>query len=967
MLSFCMIVRNAADTLPETLESIRPLADELVVVDTGSTDSTPDLLTAVGARVETVTPDSHPDWFLEIPNERGGREVTLARFDAARNLSFDTAKGEELFWVDADDLIVGVDRWPEMLQHFRQQRFDAMILPYEYMFDERGNLTTTLLRERLLRRDAKFRWSYPIHEILHTEGKRVGIFDGVRIRHRKHTRRDVNRRRNLEVLKAKGDLTSPRSLFYLGVEYATVREYREAAQSFEEYIKVTSNEDESYQALVMLGEIHRVFGRWEIAVEYYQKAVIVRPDWRDAYIGLSVLFAQREDWGRAAHYGEEARRRNPVMETSLPQNPLQTRMGWIEPLAKAYRGLGDIPKGLNLIREGLRQDPGYPGFVQLEESLCREMNRRTCEASADGLIEGLLRQDEGVRAVQVAEILGNSSPAAQLARSAFVRAMAGELPGRRLETIDLQAWLSDGRLGWFADWMLDRPGSVLLSFPGCGTGLLARAGYELFGRTVYAWDPEPSLLGFYPPYNRWSVVGRALQPHHRALAWTPPEPVDAVILSELLEYCASPEEVIARSIESLRPGGEMVAIVPHIALASNGPSPSHDNLRMRSFEPRMFRRLTRTWIAPTLVRGRDGAEYMIAVYRKPGEAPRPRRIAFYCPAVPEPWDWRRLRTGVGGSEEAVIRLSRALASRGHGVTVYGDSDGEDVCPLGDTAVRYRNREDYQPADLAVIWRFPEEAIRKRPLEAEWTWLLLEDVVDGDLLSHAAAHVDRLLVMSQWHVGLYPQLSAKMTIVGNGVDPGEFRRAAGSEVERDPRKFIWTSCPTRGLDVLLEAWPEIRKALPNASLDVYYGFEMVRAILPHKAKEEMAQLTEKIERIEKLKEQEGVNWKGRVGHAEIAEAMLGAGVWCYPNEHFLELFSTSAAKAQAAGCWPVIYERAGLAETVAWGWRTSKANLVRDCVEAALSLQDREPMRRWACDVFDWARVAEHWERLMEMP
>ncbi len=955
MLSFCLITRNAADTLPATLECIRPLADEIVVVDSGSTDSTPALLKAAGARVERVTPESHPDWFLEIPNGRGGKEITLCRFDAARNLSFDMAKGEELFWIDADDLIVGIERWPELLQHFRRQRFDAMILPYDYMFDERGNCTTKLLRERLLRRDAGFRWTYPIHEILHTEGKRVGIYEGVRISHRKHIRLNVNQRRNLEVLKIKGDPASPRTLFYLGVEHATVREYQEAARNFEEYIKIAANEDESYQALIMLGEIQRVFGRWEIAIEFYQKAVIVRPDWRDAYIGLSVLFAQREDWGRAAHYGEEARKKSPVMQTSLPQNPHQSAFGWIEPLAKAYRGLGDVPKALDIIREGLRQDPGYPGFAPLEESLCREMNRQTCAASADGLIEGLLRQDDGIRAVQVAEVLGNTSPASALARSTFVRAMAGDLPGRRLSNVDIEGWLKDGRLGWFADWMLDRPGSHLLSFPGCGSGLLARAAHDLFGRTVYAWDPDAGIGTYYPPFSRWSLTAHAVQPHVRPLHWQPPESVDAVVLSEVLEYCASPEETVTWSVTSLRPGGELVVLVPNGALATNGPPATPDNLRLRHFDPRSLRRLTRTWVAPTLIRDRDGAEYLIVVYRKPGSVPRPRRIAFYCPPVPESWDWRTLQTGVGGSEEAVIRMSRTLAARGHEVTVYGDAEGEDG------PVRYRVREDYQRADLCVIWRFPEEAIRKRPLEAEWIWLLLEDIVDGDLLAHAAAHVDRILVMSQWHVGLYPSLAPKMAVVGNGVDPAEFRR---TDIERDPRKFIWTSCPTRGLDVLLDAWPQIREALPNATLDVYYGFDMIRAILPHKAKEEMAQLTTKIDRIEELKDQPGVTWKGRVGHAAVAEAMLGAGVWCYPNETFPELFSTSAVKAQAAGCWPVIYERAGLAETVAWGWRSKKESLVQDCVQAAMSPQDREPMRRWACEVFDWERAAEQWERLM---
>jgi glycosyltransferase involved in cell wall biosynthesis len=50
-LSLCMIVKNEARNLPRSLAPLMPYVDEAVVVDTGSTDGTPDLAARRGARV----------------------------------------------------------------------------------------------------------------------------------------------------------------------------------------------------------------------------------------------------------------------------------------------------------------------------------------------------------------------------------------------------------------------------------------------------------------------------------------------------------------------------------------------------------------------------------------------------------------------------------------------------------------------------------------------------------------------------------------------------------------------------------------------------------------------------------------------------------------------------------------------------------------------------------------------------
>jgi tetratricopeptide (TPR) repeat protein len=82
-LSVALIVRNEQDVLAETLESVRPIADEIVIVDTGSTDATSDIARRHGARV------------IERPWDDD--------FSAARNAALPECRGQWILWLDAGE------------------------------------------------------------------------------------------------------------------------------------------------------------------------------------------------------------------------------------------------------------------------------------------------------------------------------------------------------------------------------------------------------------------------------------------------------------------------------------------------------------------------------------------------------------------------------------------------------------------------------------------------------------------------------------------------------------------------------------------------------------------------------------------------------------------------------------------------------------------------------------------------
>lgn len=85
-ISLCMIVRNEEKVLARCLESVRGCVDEIVIVDTGSSDATKEIAARYTDRIYDF------EWIDD--------------FSAARNYAFEQATGDYLLWLDADDVLL---------------------------------------------------------------------------------------------------------------------------------------------------------------------------------------------------------------------------------------------------------------------------------------------------------------------------------------------------------------------------------------------------------------------------------------------------------------------------------------------------------------------------------------------------------------------------------------------------------------------------------------------------------------------------------------------------------------------------------------------------------------------------------------------------------------------------------------------------------------------------------------------
>lgn len=333
-----------------------------------------------------------------------------------------------------------------------------------------------------------------------------------------------------------------------------------------------------------------------------------------------------------------------------------------------------------------------------------------------------------------------------------------------------------------------------------------------------------------------------------------------------------------------------------------------------------------------------------------------------------PWS---LQEGIGGSEEAIIRLAPKLAKRGYKVVVYAKPGARPGLYDG---VVWRNFWEWNPEDtfdIFVAWRAP--FIFENKIKARKKYLWLHDVMEpGEFGENRIKNFDKCILLSKYHRSLFPMIpDDKVLMSGNGIDPDEF--TVDDTVERDPHKILYASSHVRGLAYLYEIWPEVKAAVPDATLDVYYGRESYDKV--HKGNPERMKWMDDM--IAKAKKLEGVTDHGKVSQDEIVTAGFRSGIWAYPCP-FPEIYCITAIKSQASGAVPVASNYAALDETIQFGHKQELKEFDAEDIERYKQAliwwlhhpeeqeKIRPEMMAWARTV-SWENVAKGWHEDFSAP
>jgi glycosyltransferase involved in cell wall biosynthesis len=150
-----MIVRNEENFLADCLKSLKGIADEIVVVDTGSTDGTKEIASRYGARV------------FDFPWRDD--------FSAARNESVEHCLGEWILYIDADERLKPVNK-EAVIADLSRPGFAAFTVNYRPI-----SWFTTFREYRIFRNDPRIRFEGIIHETVLPSVMKVCDDDGLAI------------------------------------------------------------------------------------------------------------------------------------------------------------------------------------------------------------------------------------------------------------------------------------------------------------------------------------------------------------------------------------------------------------------------------------------------------------------------------------------------------------------------------------------------------------------------------------------------------------------------------------------------------------------------------------------------------------------------------------------------------------------------------------------------------------------
>ena len=215
-ISLCMIVKNEEAVLARCLESVKDIVDEIIIVDTGSTDKTKEIAYYYTQNVYDF------EWIND--------------FSAARNYSFSKATKDYQMWLDADDIITEENKEKILkLKKTLNPSFDIVTFKYNTHFDKDNNPILTSTRERLFKRKNNYLWNDPIHEYIELVGK-IYYANDIFVTHKKEVEYTD---RNLKIYEKQlrdGKKLSPRSTYYFARELKDHNRYKEAIQYFEQFL-----------------------------------------------------------------------------------------------------------------------------------------------------------------------------------------------------------------------------------------------------------------------------------------------------------------------------------------------------------------------------------------------------------------------------------------------------------------------------------------------------------------------------------------------------------------------------------------------------------------------------------------------------------------------------------------------------------------------------------------------------------
>jgi tetratricopeptide (TPR) repeat protein len=384
-LSLCMIVKDEEEMLPGCLEPLRGVVDEMIVVDTGSTDRTVEIAESYGATVV------HFPW--------------NGSFADARNASIEAASGDWLIYLDADEHMEADDARHLRALLGRTWREGFYLVETNYTGGSDAGSAVTHMALRVWRNRPQYRFAGRIHEqkthTMPTYLPERFETTRIRVRHYGYLNQRIaakdKSRRNIQLLEQEAqESRTPFTDYNLGSEYIVLGDHAAARLHLDRSwaaLREQGLESVGYAPLLVsrAARARREVGDFDAAVAAVEEGLARFPDHTDLVLEAALTARSRGDLRQAAELAERCLEMGDAPAEYASTTGAGTFLA-LTLLAEVHAAQGDRAGQERILRRCLTEHPDYiaPVLPLVELLIARGVDPAEIDALVPGKVPARL-------------------------------------------------------------------------------------------------------------------------------------------------------------------------------------------------------------------------------------------------------------------------------------------------------------------------------------------------------------------------------------------------------------------------------------------------------------------------------------------------------------------------------------------------------------------------------------------------
>ncbi len=333
-------------------------ADDIYVLDTGSTDRTVEKLQSLGVHVkkEIIEP-----W----------------RFDVARNKSLEMVPKDIDICVCVDLDEVFEEGWRQAFEEAWSKGADKLKYNYIWNFDEYGNPATTFYMAKVHKREG-YKWVHPVHEVLNVlPNEREILVPNITLKHYPDNTKSRGSYLSLLELSVKEDPSDDRNMHYLGREYMYYGKWNEAIDTLIKHLSLPKAvwKAERCASMRFISRCYISLGRRKEAEMWLKEAIKEEPRMREGYVELAQLYSDDKKYDEAYKLLKEAlliKEKKPIY--------INEAFCWNEFIYELISNvsfyLGYLPESLYYAKKALEINPNADDLKKNYEIINNTLNNK---------------------------------------------------------------------------------------------------------------------------------------------------------------------------------------------------------------------------------------------------------------------------------------------------------------------------------------------------------------------------------------------------------------------------------------------------------------------------------------------------------------------------------------------------------------------------------------------------------------